>query len=100
MYRIPAPMPLRIPWVSIRVGTVRQKPAATSAPEKMMLPHIATLRKPKISTDLPTGIPIVNVRVAQMDPMKAMSCDMIAVSREVISQNSSYLGGYMREFVE
>jgi hypothetical protein len=75
MKRIPAPTPLRMPWGRIRVGIVRQKPAATSAQEKMILPHIATLRKPKISTDLPTGIPIVSVKVMQMHPMEDMSCD-------------------------
>ena len=63
--------------MSKRVGTVRQNPAATSAPQNMMLPQKATLRNPKISTDLPTGIPIVSVRAVQIDPMKDISCRVV-----------------------
>ena len=67
-------MPVRMPWVSKRVVAVRQKPAATSAPQNIMLPQRATLRNPNNPIHLPTGIPIVSVKAVQMEPMKDISC--------------------------
>ena len=70
MNRMPAPMPTSTPWVTMRAGIVRQKPAATRELTKRTLPPRTTLRKPKSSTALPAKMPVPSVRAVQVAPIR------------------------------